>query len=190
LRAVSAASSEPETESESEEDYDLGLEESLPLDHSLDICAIRATPFMRLACRKDMEIFAVTTADIEKALAPKQYMDPKTKLNQEYWDLLEVFSRKKADELPEYRPYDHKIELVPGSQPSYGLLYTMSELELKALKKYLTENLVKGFIRPSSSPVSSPVIFMKKPGGGLRFYIDYRKLNEITIKNYYLIPLI
>jgi hypothetical protein len=66
----------------------------------------------------------------------------------------------------------------------------MSINELKVLRKYLRENLAKGFIRPSSSPVSSPVIFVKKPGGGLRFCVDYRKLNEITIKNRYPLPLI
>ncbi len=114
-----------------------------------------------------MEVFAVSAADIEKALAEKTYTDPKTKLNREYWDLLDVFSRRKADQLPEHRPYDHQIELTPGSRPTYGPLYAMSENELKVLRKYLTENLAKGFIRPSSSPFSSPVIFVKKPGGGL-----------------------
>jgi hypothetical protein len=50
--------------------------------------------------------------------------------------------------------------------------------------------LSKGFIRASSSPVAAPVIFIKKPGGNLRFYIDYRALNAITIKNQYPLLLI
>jgi hypothetical protein len=50
--------------------------------------------------------------------------------------------------------------------------------------------LSKGFIRASSSPVAILVIFIKKPSGSLRFYIDYRALNAITIKNRYLLPLI
>lgn len=66
----------------------------------------------------------------------------------------------------------------------------MSIPELKVLRKYLDNNLAKGFIRASSSPVSSPVIFMRKPGGGLRFYVDYRGLNTVTIKNRYPIPLL
>ena len=60
--------------------------------------------------------------------------------------------------------------------------------ELAVLKKYLEENLEKGFIKPSTSPASSPVLFVKKPSGGLRFCVDYRALNEITIKNRYPIP--
>ena len=56
------------------------------------------------------------------------------------------------------------------------------------LKKYIKENLEKGFIRPSSSPASSPVLFVRKPGGGLRFCVDYRALNDLTIKNRYPIP--
>ncbi|OCK86971.1 uncharacterized protein K441DRAFT_596654, partial [Cenococcum geophilum 1.58] len=49
--------------------------------------------------------------------------------------------------------------------------------------KYLDENLSKGFIRASSSPIVTALIFVKKPGGGLSFYIDYQALNAITVKN-------
>jgi hypothetical protein len=66
----------------------------------------------------------------------------------------------------------------------------MSLNKLKVLKKYLDENLSKGFIRASSSPVASPVIFVKKPGGGLRFCVNYQGLNALTIKNQYPIPLL
>ena len=66
----------------------------------------------------------------------------------------------------------------------------MSQNELMVLRKYLDENLSKGFIRASTSPVASPVIFVRKPGGGLRFCVDYRALNAITVKNRYPIPLI
>jgi hypothetical protein len=66
----------------------------------------------------------------------------------------------------------------------------MSQNELKVLRKYLEDNLSKGFIRASASPVASLVIFVKKPGGGLRFCVDYRALNAISIKNRYPILLI
>ena len=66
----------------------------------------------------------------------------------------------------------------------------MSREELKTLREWLNENLKKGFIRPSSSHVTSPVLFVKKPGGGLRLYIDYRALNEILVKDRYPLPLI
>ena len=55
---------------------------------------------------------------------------------------------------------------------------------------YLNEHLVKGFIRTSSSPIAAPIIFVRKPGGGLRFCVDYRALNAVSVKNRYPIPLI
>ena len=64
----------------------------------------------------------------------------------------------------------------------------MTRDELDATKKYVDDHLTKSFIRPSKSPVASPVILVKKPGGGLRFCVDYRALNAITIKNRYPIP--
>jgi RNase H-like domain found in reverse transcriptase/Reverse transcriptase (RNA-dependent DNA polymerase)/Integrase zinc binding domain len=66
----------------------------------------------------------------------------------------------------------------------------MSVEELQVLRKFLRDNLDKGFIRASTSPAASPVLFAKKPGGGLRFCVDYRALNAITIKNRYPLPLL
>lgn len=58
------------------------------------------------------------------------------------------------------------------------------------LRKKLTSLLEKGFIRVSSSLALAPVLFAKKPGGGLRLCIDYRALNAITRKDRYLLLLI
>ena len=66
----------------------------------------------------------------------------------------------------------------------------MSRGELLVLRKELTSLLEKGFIRVSSSPAAAPVLFAKKPGGGLRLCIDYRALNAITKKDWYPLPLI
>jgi hypothetical protein len=65
----------------------------------------------------------------------------------------------------------------------------MSRNELEVLKDWIEDNLKKGFIRPSSSPAASPVLFVKKPDGGLRFCVDYRALNAITTKDRYPLPL-
>ncbi|KJZ69880.1 hypothetical protein HIM_10735 [Hirsutella minnesotensis 3608] len=75
-------------------------------------------------------------------------------------------------------------------EPPWGPLYGMPREELIVLRKTLTELLDKGFIRASSSPASAPVLFMRKPGGGLRFCVDYRGLNAITKKDRYPLPLI
>ncbi len=111
-------------------------------------------------------------------------------LPEEYHEFLDVFSRQLADSLPPHQLYDHHIRLKPEAQPSFGPLYGMSRDELLVLKKYLEDNLIKGFIRASSSPAISSVLFVRKPSGGLRFCVDYRDLNAITVKNRYLLPLI
>ena len=128
--------------------------------------------------------------DIEKALAPKKYIDPATVLPPEYHDFLDVFSQEAADTLPPHRACDHKIQFMKGKEPGYSPLYGMSQDELKVLKKFLKDNLKKGFIRLSSSSCASPILFAKKPNSGLRLYVDYRALNVITIKNRYPLPLI
>jgi hypothetical protein len=66
----------------------------------------------------------------------------------------------------------------------------MSRDELLVLRKTLTDLLDKGFIRVSNSLIAALVLFVKKPRGGLRFYIDYRGLNRITKKDRYLLLLI
>ena len=55
--------------------------------------------------------------------------------------------------------------------------------KLLVVKKYIDKHLNKGFIYPSISPAATPILLTKKLGGGIRFYINYRGLNAITIKN-------
>ena len=55
--------------------------------------------------------------------------------------------------------------------------------KLLAIKKYINKHLNKKFISPSMSPTATPILFTKKPKKGLQFYIDYRGLNTIMIKN-------
>ena len=66
----------------------------------------------------------------------------------------------------------------------------MSRAELLVLRKTLTELLEKNFIHVSKSSAAAPVLFARKPGGGLRFCVDYRALNAITKKDRYPLPLI
>jgi len=66
----------------------------------------------------------------------------------------------------------------------------MSRTELQTLKEWLEENLSKGFIRASSSPTASPILFVKKTDGSLRLCVIYRGLNAGTIKNRYPLPLL
>ncbi|GFH33445.1 RNA-directed DNA polymerase homolog [Haematococcus lacustris] len=64
----------------------------------------------------------------------------------------------------------------------------MSQEELDELKRQLDELLAKGYIRPSTSPFGSAVLFVRKKDGSLRMCVDYRALNQLTIKNRYPLP--
>lgn len=106
-------------------------------------------------------------------------------LPSEFEDLLPAFDPDKAEELPPNRACDHKIELTGDPSSVRSRIYPQSYVKLLALKKYLEQNLRKGFISPSTAPYSSPVLFGVKPNGGLRFCVDYRRLNAITKRNRY-----
>jgi hypothetical protein len=86
-------------------------------------------------------------------------------------------------------PLDHDIEfiieLLPGMPPISKGPYRMAVNELVELKKQIAELQSKGFIRPSSSPWGAPVLFVEKKDGTQRMCVDYRSLNEVTIKNKY-----
>jgi hypothetical protein len=139
--------------------------------------------------KRGYQISTITLEEIDEAL--KQESDEiAIQLPEELRDFVDVFSPKKADQLPPHRSYDHEIRLNSDKKLPFGRIYSMSREELLTLRAWLDENLAKGFIRPSSSHVTSPVLFVKKPGGGLRLCMDYRALNEISVKDRYPLPLI
>ncbi|MCQ7691370.1 reverse transcriptase family protein, partial [Salmonella enterica] len=86
------------------------------------------------------------------------------------------------------RQIEFTIDLLLGTAPISKPLYRMAPIELEELKKQIQELLDKGFIRPSVSPWGAPVLFVKKKDGSMRLCIDYRQLNQVTIKNKYPLP--
>jgi hypothetical protein len=90
--------------------------------------------------------------------------------------------------LPPERDVEFVIELKPDTAPISRRSYRMPPNELAELKTQLQDLLEKGFIRPSSSPWGCPVIFVKKKDQTLRMCMDYRPLNEVTMKNKYHLP--
>jgi hypothetical protein len=108
----------------------------------------------------------------------------------EFTPLLEkyaaVFEEPKG--LPPKRGIEHAIPLNEGAQPFSRPAYRMSPAELDGLKKQLADLVEKGFIRQSKSPWGAPVLFVRKKDGSLRLCIDYRGLNELSIKNKYPLP--
>uniref|UniRef100_A0A3Q3AU88 ribonuclease H n=1 Tax=Kryptolebias marmoratus TaxID=37003 RepID=A0A3Q3AU88_KRYMA len=107
----------------------------------------------------------------------------------QYHDLSEVFSKHRATSLPPHRPYDCAIDLLPGTCPPKGRLYPLSGPEERAMREYISEALQAGIIRPSSSPAGAGFFFVGKKDGSLRPCIDFRGLNDITVKNRYPLPL-
>ncbi len=108
----------------------------------------------------------------------------------EYHDLIEAFSKTKASQLPPHRSSDCAIDLQPNSHPPKGRVFPLSQPESEAMKSYIEEELAEGLIRPSISPVSAGFFFVKKKDGGLRPCIDYRALNDLTVKFRYPLPLV
>jgi hypothetical protein len=102
----------------------------------------------------------------------------------------QVFSEEGFAKLPNRKPWDHAIELVPGAQLKGCKVYLLSVTEQAELDNFLTENLETGHICLSKSPMASPVFFIKKKDGSLRLVQDYRMLNEMTVKNKYPLLLI
>ena len=100
------------------------------------------------------------------------------------------FSKQESDTLAPHRIIDHKIELTGDHTLGFCHLNKHSVEELETMRDYLTANLGKGFVVNSKAPFASPVLFARKPDGSLRFCVDYRKLNALTKKNRYPLPLI
>lgn len=147
-----------------------------------------------VAFLKPHQINASSNKATELAIQAKE-QDSRKKTFEEivpkqYHEFKGVFSKESFDELPQRKPWDHAIELKPGSEPHKSKIYPLSPNEQKQLDEFLDENLKSGRIQPSKSPMASPVFFIKKKDGSLRLVQDYRKLNDMTVKNSYPLPLI
>ena len=92
--------------------------------------------------------------------------------------------------MPPQDCFQHPINLIPAYRIPQHKLYRQSENELHEIKRQINEYLEVGHIRPSSSSFSSPVLFVKKKDRSIRICIDYRSLNDITVKNNFSLPCI
>ena len=120
----------------------------------------------------------------------------RVKIPKKFYYLLPLFIKSEADKLNPYKPrIDYIIPFKKGLNGQdlpipFGPLYSIFREELFVLKKILKDFIDKGYIRVSSSEAAIPILFIRKLGGGLRFYCDYRTLNAITRVNRYLLPFI
>ena len=134
---------------------------------------------------------STTATKIQAEINQKKEVLPlEEQIPKEFHDFLDVFSEEKAARFPEPRTWDHKIEMKEGFIPKSFKTYNLTPQEQTELDKFLKENLEKGYIRPSQSPMASPFFFVDKKDRKLRPCQDYRYLNKHTIKNTYPLPLI
>jgi hypothetical protein len=130
--------------------------------------------------RKGCQIFAAHMEETPKDKVP----------NLEDYAVLKEFEdvSREVPGLPPKRDIDFSINLMSREAPVSKTPYRMSTPELKELQMQLEELLKKGYIRPSVSPWGAPVLFVKKKDGTLRFCIDSRQLNKVTVNNKYPLP--
>ena len=142
------------------------------------VASLSSTPLdVHLSCRPQISGLIVEEAP--------------TKISDKFVDFADMFSSDLASELSEHTGInDHAIKLVDGQKPPYGPIYSLGPVELKTLKAYIETNLANRFFSPSKLTAGAPILFDRKLDGFLRFYIDYRDLNNLTIRNRYPLPLV
>ena len=109
-----------------------------------------------------------------------------TRILDEYKQWKHLFLKKVTTKaLFKHQTWNHEIVFESSKTFTFELIYAFFEKELRILREYLNENLKKRFIRKSQSSTKYSILFVSKKDEKLRLCVDYRKLNEITIKNRY-----
>ena len=101
-----------------------------------------------------------------------------------------VFGKAEFERMSTRKPWDHAIDLRDDFVPRKGQIYPLSRTEKEEVQAFVESQLKKGYIRPSKSPQTSPVLFVPKKDGKRKMVQDYRYVNKGTIKNSYPLPLI
>ena len=141
---------------------------------------------MAIQEQEEMPVHLERQAQIEAKTQVRALLFDKafTVILAEYSDDSNVFSAENATELLEYiRLNNHTIKLEEGKQPPFGPIYSLGPVELETLKTYIKTNLANGFIWSSKSLAEALIFFDQKPDRSLRLCVDYRGLNNLTIKN-------
>jgi hypothetical protein len=134
--------------------------------------------------RFEVEIAVTTTTRLAAFLVDGKFVGDNILVVRDFLDVIP----EELPRMPPDREVEFVIDLLPGTAPISKRLYMMSVEELKELKKELTKLQEAGYIRPSSSPWGAPVLFVQKNDGSQRICVDYRSLNDVTVKNKYLLP--
>ena len=131
-------------------------------DASDDSMIVSSLQFSRMIRHPDSKygVLFISSVDATKESSNSEVIDAEVQsLLNKYSD---VFPDDLPAGLPPEREVDHKIEIIPGSEPPVRAPYRMSIPELDELKKQLNELIEKGHIRVSKSQYRSPVLFVKR----------------------------
>ena len=159
---------------------------------------ISGNGFLLNTRQQGIELFSISIDGLDRMIkdrtqeqVPDSALEPlEQRVPQFLHYCLDFFSKEKLDTLPPHRSIDHKIKLTEENTLGFCHLNKHSLAELTSIRDYLTDNLAKGFIVPSKAPFASLVLFVRKADRSLRFCVDYQKLNALTKKNRYPLPLI
>ena len=147
--------------------------------------------YMAIRKRKRMPVHSKRQVQIKAQIRALLFNKALIEVSAEYSNYSNVFSAEYAAELSENtRMNEHAIKLKERKHPPFGPIYSLRPVELETLKTYIKTNLANGFIRPSKSPARAPILTNRKPNRSLRLCMDYRGLNNLTIKNRYPLSLI
>ncbi|KAJ3565343.1 hypothetical protein NP233_g7688 [Leucocoprinus birnbaumii] len=128
--------------------------------------------------------------EMDPIISTPAELNYKATMAKPYSEYASLFDEKQSERFPLSRVYDHKIDTTPEFVPKSFKAYQLSPGETEEVKTFIEENLRKGYIQESESPMASPMFFVGKKDGKLRPCQDYRYLNKYTIKNAYPIPMI
>ncbi len=145
-------------------------------------------PIIARIAGEDSQIAATTSTEL--AIKAQQYTK-KVEVPKEYQQFAKVFSKQESKRFPPKQAWDHAIEFKKDAPDAVDCkVYPMNHIEDEVVQKFLRDELEKGYIHESKSPYASSFFFIRKKDGKLRPVQDYRKINALTIRNQYPLPLI
>jgi hypothetical protein len=142
---------------------------------TVDIAIIGAAGFNRLYKYKKNIVFTTSLYKIDRLIEEKTSLLEETLeqlveycLPAQYSDYKDIFSKAASDQLVPYQLYNYKIQLERENNLTFSPLYNYNLEELQAIKKYIVENLQKGFIAPNSILYTVPILFARKGNSSLQ----------------------
>jgi len=149
----------------------------------------------RISAHKIARIYAKTPEKVgviwfRRTQTPGEGPKVPAQIPAQYAKFKELFEETEETALPIHQEWDHEIPIKEGAELKPAKMYPVNREQEREVAAYLEKNLRKGYIRESTSPMASPILFVPKKNGKLRLCVDYRAVNNATVKNVYPLPLI